>query len=448
MGGTPIHIQTGTLASMHTGSGNATATDLVNTLNYGIQAIGMRSVELPGDQLGYWGLGITNSQWANFATALAANDPVGTGKRAIGLYDRHGYSTALASGLGGYLQGFVEQVNWSDLQATNGGALNTSQIDTAISNAISAGYGWNIIVRVMLGESAPSWAMTLDGPAITNSASTPVGRWWTANYTAAVANLFQQLQAKYDDPGNLIVQFELGQTMTAYCEPLMKVDYWNDTSATYTKVINAGWTEAKEIAAQQGDQVMGASTFTYTPCAMSFNPTQLFVSGGPPGQTSTTDMSTVINSMVTNFSVGLGVLENNSLRANGSTWTVGGYNTLNDAHGSTYTTMYRLMGSLGILALGPDVVTHDVSLANQSTSGQSLAISTGTPSYYSASVHDTSRSSETLAQSLVAVEYASLADESTSQEQFGFGFHGEFIADPGPAALGSLQDFIIGVPRP
>jgi len=136
------------------------------------------------------------------------------------------------------------------------------------------------------------------------------------------------------------------------------------------------------------------------------------------------------------------VLENNSLRANGSTWTVGGYNTLNDAHGST-THHVRLMGSLGILAWAGRGHPRRQP-RNQSTSSQTLAISTGTPSYYSVSVHEPAapaRRSRSPRRRRVREPRRRIDVAGAVRLRLPRRVHRR----PGPAALGSLQDFIIGV---
>ena len=65
----------------------------------------------------------------------------------------------------------VLNVTWAQLQGTEGGALTTSAIDSAIAqvNAYNAANGTNlgIKLRVWGGYTAPDWAKNIDGPAIT-----------------------------------------------------------------------------------------------------------------------------------------------------------------------------------------------------------------------------------------------------------------------------------------
>jgi hypothetical protein len=65
----------------------------------------------------------------------------------------------------------VLNVTWAQLQGTEGGALTTSAIDSAIAqvNAYNAANGTNlgIKLRVWGGYTAPDWAKNIDGPPIT-----------------------------------------------------------------------------------------------------------------------------------------------------------------------------------------------------------------------------------------------------------------------------------------
>jgi T5SS/PEP-CTERM-associated repeat protein len=107
----------------------------------------------------------------------------------------------------------VLNVTWAQLQATEGGPLTTSAIDSAISdvNAFNAQHGTNlgIKLRVWGGFTAPEWAKNIDGAPITirgeNSVdpglylNQTIGRVWTGDYTNAWTNLQNQLAAAYDN---------------------------------------------------------------------------------------------------------------------------------------------------------------------------------------------------------------------------------------------------------
>ncbi|HYR66306.1 MAG TPA: hypothetical protein VEP47_09255, partial [Reyranella sp.] len=107
----------------------------------------------------------------------------------------------------------VLNVTWAQLQATEGGPLTTSAIDSAISdvNAFNAQHGTNlgIKLRVWGGFTAPEWAKNIDGAPITirgeNSVdpglylNQTIGRVWTGDYTNAWTSLQNQLAAAYDN---------------------------------------------------------------------------------------------------------------------------------------------------------------------------------------------------------------------------------------------------------
>ena len=106
----------------------------------------------------------------------------------------------------------VLNVTWAQLQGTEGGALTTSAIDSAIAqvNAYNAANGTNlgIKLRVWGGYTAPDWAKNIDGPPVTITgqslvvrqvyADQTIGRFWTADYVDAWSSFQAQLAAIYD----------------------------------------------------------------------------------------------------------------------------------------------------------------------------------------------------------------------------------------------------------
>ena len=107
----------------------------------------------------------------------------------------------------------VLNLTWAQLQAAEGGPLNTSAIDSAIGdvNAFNAHHGTNVGIklRVWGGFTAPDWAKSIDGAPITirgqNSVDPglfldqTIGRVWTGDYTNAWTSLQNQLAAAYDN---------------------------------------------------------------------------------------------------------------------------------------------------------------------------------------------------------------------------------------------------------
>ncbi len=106
----------------------------------------------------------------------------------------------------------VLNVAWQQLQPTQGGALDTAVIDSAIAavTAYNAQHGTNlgIKLRVWGGYQAPEWAKNIDGPAVTITGQATVdpyiynartiGRFWTADYVDAWSGLQKQLASRYD----------------------------------------------------------------------------------------------------------------------------------------------------------------------------------------------------------------------------------------------------------
>ena len=112
----------------------------------------------------------------------------------------------------------VLNVTWAQLQPTANGPVVTSAIDSAIAQveAYNAANGtdYGLKLRVWGGFTAPDWAKTIDGPAITVTGQqtvdptvfTPqtIGRFWTADYIDAWTSLQNTLAAQYD--GNPVIR--------------------------------------------------------------------------------------------------------------------------------------------------------------------------------------------------------------------------------------------------
>ncbi len=116
-------------------------------------------------------------------------------------------------------------VTWRQLEAVQG-RLDTSEIDRALA-AIGR---YNIAVparpvvgklRVFAGAHAPDWALALGGPPIqTQFRQEPItiGRFWSAPYRAAWADLQRRLAARYDaDPR--IAEVAISSCSTHSAEP-------------------------------------------------------------------------------------------------------------------------------------------------------------------------------------------------------------------------------------
>ena len=133
----------------------------------------------------------------------------------ISFYNTGAPPTFTISDLANYAGSFSEMVlnvTWAQLQAAEGGPINTSAIDSAISqvNGFNAQHGTNVGIKLRIwgGFTAPEWAKSIDGAPITITGQNSVdpglfgpqtiGRVWTGDYINAWTSLQNQLAAAYD----------------------------------------------------------------------------------------------------------------------------------------------------------------------------------------------------------------------------------------------------------
>src|ERR1044071_3854539 len=126
------------------------------------------------------------------------------------------FPTLLNSDLGpfpGLFGEIVLNVTWAALQPTQTGPLDPSSVILAAIQAVEAynqqyGTDLGIKLRVWGGFTAPDWAKNISGPpiAVTDKDGNPqtVGRFWTADYIDAWANLQNQLATAWD--GNALIR--------------------------------------------------------------------------------------------------------------------------------------------------------------------------------------------------------------------------------------------------
>jgi hypothetical protein len=152
---------------------------------------------------------------------------------------RSGVPSFTLSDLAGVPAQFSEMVlnvTWSRLQPT-AGSFVTSAIDHAIakvrryneSNPTLPPLGLKL--RVWGGYAAPDWTKNLGGPPILvtgrrtesafNNNSQTIGRFWTADYMAAWADLQALLASKYDTPNSLIRGISNTAGMSSTDEPFV-----------------------------------------------------------------------------------------------------------------------------------------------------------------------------------------------------------------------------------
>lgn len=321
--------------------------------------------------------GLTSVTSAQFLETIPAVTQSGTAKGIVGLLNRQGFPPFSATdpymnALSGYVvKGSVttDGVAWSELQPTSFGAIvRNNPIDTAISavRAQMAVAGqtrqWMLKLRIFTGELAPTWAKQRGGGPITGSqsgATVTMGAWWTLEWQAAWKDLMTKLAAIYDSVP------EIGEVVCAHAgtqgmETLLKNDYDSGSSPGNANALTKGiytqdWSWAVDKAAHQTAAAFMATVWATTPSSVAFNPA-IVINSTTADETFT---ETLMDYVVANVPTPLGVLENNSLRANGTSGSSGLYETIDsngnvtDGHGTNYSSMYTHM-----MALGPKAVKN------------------------------------------------------------------------------------------
>lgn len=153
----------------------------------------------------------------------------------------------------GLFGGVVINATWDVMQPAQGGALNTTQIDSALAqiqtyNANNPQHPLGVKLRIYAGSSAPMWAQSIDGPPIPiqrnaggcTSGNCPltIGRVWDPNYIAAWTAFQTLVAAKYDS-NPLIRQVAVTSCTTQTDEPFVATS----DKASKTAIDAAGYTD-------------------------------------------------------------------------------------------------------------------------------------------------------------------------------------------------------------
>jgi hypothetical protein len=125
--------------------------------------------------------------------------------------------------------GLVVNQTWLQLEPEEGtfdfDVLDQSLAAVAAYDASDAGAHFGVRLRVFGAYAAPSWAKTLDGPAIdttdssTNEPAT-VGRWWGPNTRAAWAALQAALSERYDG-NDVLFDVAVSSCAASTAEPMV-----------------------------------------------------------------------------------------------------------------------------------------------------------------------------------------------------------------------------------
>jgi hypothetical protein len=193
-----------------------------------------------------------------------------------GLLDRHHFP---AKGYTGAIRNFVVNTTWAQLQPKQNGPIERpNEIDRAITQAREA--GMHLKLRVRAGVDSPSWAKALDGPSVTvynpdSHRAMTIGRFWTANYGAAYADLQTKLAALYDEVP------EVSETVVTRCQTVYSETYLRQGSdaKSMPNLQSAGLTlEADKTC--HDEQMDAHRVWVHTRSGIAFSPYQAMQSDG------------------------------------------------------------------------------------------------------------------------------------------------------------------------
>lgn len=236
-----------------------------------------------------------------------------------GVLDRNGIPAASYRPV---VNGYVLNVDWSEVQPSNSSDFVTTKIDNAVSQAKTN--GMSLKIRFFAGSHSPNWTKSLDGPSVTyiepvdnNADSYQIPRFWTVNYKNAYNHIQTLLAQKYDNEP-VIRDITISRCMTVYAEPFIRgIGYTvTDTNGNTIRpnVDNlhaAGYTLAADQQCHR-EAIDAHKVWTKTRSSFSFNPYQKINDTGGVA----TDMTFTTQTMdYCRSSLGsLCNLENNSIR--------------------------------------------------------------------------------------------------------------------------------------
>jgi len=222
-----------------------------------------------------------------------------------GLVDRKGINNA--SGWTDVVDHFVINADWADVQPAEN-TYDYSAIDAALTDAQLSGH--KVYLRFFAGIHTPDWMKnnvgwydyTDDGDIL------KVPYWWTDSFGVYYRNIMQRLAARYDNDDR-VTTVAISRCMTQYAEPMIRQ---TNLSEVRNDLINSGYTEAKDIAAQKEAIDDHAALWTNTFSSYAFNPYQYVDSN----KTAKKDINVTTDIM--DYCVAalgdLAALQNNSLR--------------------------------------------------------------------------------------------------------------------------------------
>lgn len=188
--------------------------------------------------------------WERFYFRPAANPPPGRyqafwktgGSNAVQefkplIYGVLPRQVANLNGNAAHMGGVVADVNWSTLQTTNGGAIQTGSADFGeILTGLASGVP--VRIRIHCGDNAPTWAKNLGGGPL-NMHDANIGsslytcpKWWDATFLAAFDDFMTKMAVAVIPSGPYagqtleqcpaVRQVAVHPATTEYAEPLLR----------------------------------------------------------------------------------------------------------------------------------------------------------------------------------------------------------------------------------
>ncbi|VGO20870.1 Ig-like domain-containing protein [Pontiella sulfatireligans] len=259
-----------------------------------------------------------------------------------GLVDRRGINSA--SGWADVVDHFVINVYWDDTQPAEN-TYDYSVIDAALAEAQL--HGHSVFLRFFAGIHTPDWIKndigwydyTDDGDTL------KVPYWWTDSFGVYYRNMMQRLAARYDHDDR-VTTVSISRCMTQYAEPMIRQ---TNVEEVRNDLIDGGYTEAKDIAAQKEAIDDHAAIWTNTFSSYAFNPYQ-YVDSNKKLQKDINVTTDIMDYCVATLG-DLAAIQNNSLRVDPS-WAG------NEIYQLMYDHMISLNETLGTV-IGFQTATYD-----------------------------------------------------------------------------------------
>lgn len=221
-----------------------------------------------------------NSAPAATSTAPRAGPPAptlaGLKPQLAGIIDQ---SQPPVSQYSSVVRGWVVEVPWAAVQASNSNNLTTDIIDKAIATA--SAMNLHLFLDLLSGQYAPEWVKNLpvttgqQGPyTICNTAGATskcgsLPHFWESDYQKAYARYVGMLASRYDS----VPQIEavgIDGCMTIFNEPLIRE---SSPPSNLTNYQTAGITESGDDACEHS-QIQAFTAWQHTESFLSFNPYQ------------------------------------------------------------------------------------------------------------------------------------------------------------------------------